>query len=63
MPVINWDAMDSPVMNKGFNYYWAVTLPLTLLVLASWGLAMLFPWKKWTSRMKGNAEMGGQCGQ
>ncbi|KAH8772028.1 hypothetical protein F5882DRAFT_506105 [Hyaloscypha sp. PMI_1271] len=51
MPVIDWEAEGMPVVKKGFKYYWAVTAPLTLLVLASWGLAMLFPWKKWISRL------------
>jgi len=49
MPVIDWEAEGMPVVKKGFKYYWAVTAPLTLLVLASWGLAMLLPWKKWIS--------------
>jgi hypothetical protein len=59
MPVINWDAVDNPVINKGFKYYWAVTVPLTLLVLASWGFATLFPWKQWISRIKANSGLRG----
>jgi hypothetical protein len=50
MPVFEWDANGAPVMKNGFRYYWAVTIPLTLLVLASWALTMLLPWKKWLAK-------------
>jgi hypothetical protein len=51
MPVINWDAGDAPVINKGFKYYWIVTLPLTLLILVFWGSAMLLQWRDSKSRL------------
>ena len=60
MPVIDWEAEGMPVIKEGFKYYWAVTAPLTLLVLASWGLAMLFPWKKWISRLIENPQTRGR---
>jgi hypothetical protein len=50
MPVFEWGANGAPVMKNGFRYYWAVTIPLTLLVLASWALAMLLPWKRWLAK-------------
>jgi len=53
MPVFDWDADNMPVIKNGFKYYLAVTLPLTILVLASWVAAMLFPWKKWISSLTG----------
>lgn len=52
MPVFNWDGEGVPVVSKGFGYYWAVTVPLTVLVLVSWGLSMLLPWRDWMSRFK-----------
>jgi hypothetical protein len=52
MPVFNWDGDDVPVVSKGFGYYWAVAVPLTVLVLVSWGLAMLLPWRDWMSRFQ-----------
>ncbi|PMD67668.1 uncharacterized protein K444DRAFT_606570 [Hyaloscypha bicolor E] len=59
MPVLDWEAEGRPVVKKGFKYYCAVTAPLTLLVLASWGVAMLFPWKKWISRLNESLPMRG----
>jgi hypothetical protein len=50
MPIFEWDANGAPVMKNGFRYYWAVTIPLTLLVLASWAMAMLLPWRKWLAK-------------
>jgi len=44
-----------PVIKKGFSYYLAVTVPLTILVLVSWGVAMLVPWRKWISRLNGRS--------
>jgi hypothetical protein len=36
MPVFDWDDYGAPVVRAGFEYYWAVTIPLTLVVLLSW---------------------------
>lgn len=52
MPVFNWNEEGVPIVTKGFRYYWAVTVPLTCLVLVSWGLAMLLPWRDWLSNVK-----------
>jgi hypothetical protein len=59
MPVFNWDGEGMPVVRKGFGYYWAVTLPLTVLVLGSWGLAVLLPWRSWMSRPNKAAKRDG----
>jgi hypothetical protein len=40
MPVYNWDVNGAPMVKPGFKYYWAVTIPLTILVLMLWALAM-----------------------
>jgi len=37
MPLIDWSG-SAPVVNRGFKYYWAVAVPLTLLVLLSWAV-------------------------
>jgi hypothetical protein len=35
--------------NAGFKYYWAITIPLTLLVLVSLAITTSLPWSKWLS--------------
>lgn len=52
MPVFDWDEDAMPIVKKGFGYYWAVTVPLTMLVLISWGTTTLLPWRVWISRFK-----------
>jgi hypothetical protein len=52
MPVFNWDNDGTPVVNAGFGYYWAVTIPLTLVVLLSWAFVMLAPWRRWLLKLK-----------
>ena len=49
MPVFNWDGIGdhTPVVKTAFKYYWAVTVPLTVLVFTVWAFAMLFPWRRW----------------
>ncbi len=44
--MFNWDGDGAPVIKSGFKYYWAVTIPVTLLVLTIWALAMFVPWKE-----------------
>ena len=51
MPVFNWDGNGAPVLKPGFKYYWAVTIPVTVVVLTLWALAMALPWKRWTARI------------
>ena len=53
MPFFNWDDDGAPVIKSGFKYYWAVTMPLTILVLTTWALGMALPWKKWFAKMFG----------
>jgi hypothetical protein len=35
MPLVDW-SQNTPVVNPGFRYYWAVAIPLTLVVLLLW---------------------------
>jgi hypothetical protein len=53
MPVFNWDGNGAPAIKPGFKYYWAVAVPLTILVLGVWALGMLLPWKEWCAKKKG----------
>jgi hypothetical protein len=50
MPVFDWDGNGMPVIKTGFGYYWLITGPLTILVLISWGVAMLLPWRIWFAK-------------
>jgi hypothetical protein len=43
MPTFNWDDDGVPTINSGFKYYWAITIPVTLLVLFIWILARMLP--------------------
>jgi hypothetical protein len=52
MPVFNWDGNGVPAVKTGFRYYWAVAVPLTILVLASWAIGMLVPWRAWISNLQ-----------
>jgi len=42
MPVFNWDGEQMPVIKTGFRCYWAFAVPLTILVLISWGWLCCF---------------------
>jgi hypothetical protein len=52
MPFFNWDGGDLPIVKDGFKYYWAIAIPLTLLVLLIWAASMLLPWRRWLSEIK-----------
>jgi hypothetical protein len=52
MPLFNWDGGDLPVIKKGFKYYWAIAIPLTVLVLLIWLAAMLLPWTRWIAGIR-----------
>ncbi|TGO53138.1 hypothetical protein BCON_0129g00210 [Botryotinia convoluta] len=43
MPVFTWTPDGSMIIQKGFGYYWAVTIPLTLIILVAWGISMVIP--------------------
>lgn len=45
MPVFDWDATGTAIVKPGFKYFWAVSVPLTALVLLSWAIVTLFPWQ------------------
>lgn len=50
MPVLDLSPPNSSsmvVVRKGFGIYWALTVPLTLSVLMTWGASILLPWRKW----------------
>ncbi|KAG9228050.1 hypothetical protein BJ875DRAFT_529145 [Amylocarpus encephaloides] len=49
MPVIDWSQGPHPTVKLGFKYYWAIAIPVTLLVLVLWGLAVWLPWNLWLS--------------
>jgi hypothetical protein len=39
IPFFNWDATEGEkVINNRFYIYWVVTIPLTIVVLAAWGI-------------------------
>jgi hypothetical protein len=44
LAIFSWGDNDLPVANAAFKYYWAITMPLTLLVIL-WAVVMLFPWR------------------
>ena len=50
MQVFDWDGEGAPVIKNGFKYYWAVTIPLTILVLTIWALGMFLPWNNWFAK-------------
>jgi hypothetical protein len=50
--MFSWGDNGLPVANAGFKYYWAITIPLTFLVLIMWAIAMLLPWEKWLSKWR-----------
>ncbi len=52
MPVFDWDGGQLPVVKSGFGYYWAVVVPLTIVVMVSWAVTMFLPWRKWLSRFR-----------
>jgi hypothetical protein len=60
MPVFNWDGDQVPVVKTGFGYYWAVTAPLTVLVIACWAMSMLLPWRRWLASVGGKSQAGGR---
>lgn len=48
-------------MKEGFVFYCAIGVPLTVLVLAIWGLAVWVPWERLFGR-RGSAGMGVELG-
>jgi ABC-type microcin C transport system permease subunit YejB len=62
MPVYDWDANGVPVIKKGFKYYWAVTIPLTAVVLLSWGVVTLLPWRAWVARISKSGKRNDEIG-
>jgi hypothetical protein len=47
--VFNWDG-SGLVVKESFKYYWAIAIPVTVLVLLVWGLSVCLPWKEWLPR-------------
>lgn len=54
MPIFNWDGNGEPVVRSGFGYYWAAAVFLTILILVSWTLGMMLPWKSWVLKLQRN---------
>jgi len=50
MPVFDADLN----LRTGFGHYWAVTIPLTLLVLSMWAITGVIPWKQLFSSADGS---------
>ena len=47
MPVFNWvTASGNPIISNRFWIYWAVTLPLTFLVLLIWIVWLVYTTRK-----------------
>lgn len=42
MPMFDWDAAENKLVNRRFWLYWAVTIPLTILVLTVWSIWVYF---------------------
>ncbi len=51
MPVFNWEENRLPDVKPGLGFYWIVTIPVTVLVMFSWVLAMVLPWESWRERL------------
>ncbi|KAF4624366.1 hypothetical protein G7Y89_g13803 [Cudoniella acicularis] len=49
MLLFNWDTGSHPIIKDSFKYYWAIAVPMTILVLLLWGLSVWLPWKEWLS--------------
>jgi hypothetical protein len=48
MPVLDFSVQDGgSVFKPSFKYYWAVTIPLTFVLILVWSLVLLLPWKRW----------------
>ncbi|CCD50316.1 hypothetical protein BofuT4_uP090030.1 [Botrytis cinerea T4] len=45
MPVFTWTPDGSMKIQKGFGYYWSVTVSLTLIILMVWGIFKFFEWE------------------
>jgi len=58
MPVFNWEGDGAPVVKGGFKYYWATAIPLTVIVLVVWALAMNLPWKMWVEKLGRKGQVG-----
>lgn len=52
MPVFDWDETGRDIVKPSFKYYWAVAIPLTVLVLVSWVISILFPWHSGIARIR-----------
>lgn len=39
------------MVKESFKYYWAIAIPVTVLVLLLWGLSVWLPWKEWLPRI------------
>ena len=64
MNMFNWDAgAGEPVVSSRFKYYWAVTVPLTIVVIMVWIITNLLylkfrSWQKKRERAKRDQKRG-----
>jgi hypothetical protein len=54
MPLFDWDRGGNGklVVKDEFRYYWAIAIPLTVLVLGTWAASMLLLWRVWLRRVR-----------
>ena len=57
MPMFDWDINGDLIVKIGFKYYWAVAMLLTLVVLVTWGIATLLPWRAWLTKVPNSDEI------
>jgi hypothetical protein len=55
MPLFDWEGGDVPIIKSGFKFYWAIAIPLTLLVLLIWAAGMLVPWRRLAGRISSSS--------
>ncbi|CZR68946.1 uncharacterized protein PAC_18847 [Phialocephala subalpina] len=49
MPFFNWGVDGESVVKSEFRIYWAFAIPLTVMVVLIWAVAVMLPWKRWLS--------------
>jgi hypothetical protein len=60
IPVFNWDDNGAPAVRAGFGFYWAVTIPITLVVLLSWAFIMIAQWRRGFLKLRPGSKARGE---
>ena len=55
MPFFNWGVDGESVVKSEFRIYWAFAIPLTVMVVLLWTVAVMLPWKRWLSGHQSHA--------